>query len=144
VEITPNVFVEVSHELAEERGLESGRYVQLESPYGFVRVQVLVTHRVHGKQMYMPLNSVNEPVNKLTSSHLDRATHTPAYKELAVKMTILDEKGPSPLPRENFRFGTRTPTQGVDVAARRSRADYHVPGTRPQDKLVQIKTMELT
>jgi formate dehydrogenase major subunit len=143
-EITPNVFVEVSHELASERGLESGRYVQLESPYGQVRVQVLVTHRVQGKQMYMPLNSVEEPVNKLTSSHVDRATHTPAYKELAVKMTVLPEMGESPLPRRNFRFGSRTPTGGVDVAARRARADYHAPGSRPQDKLVQIKTMEPT
>ncbi len=143
-EITPEVFVEVSPELAAERGLESGQFVQLESPYGFVRVKVLVTHRVQGKQMYMPLNSISEPVNKLTSSHLDRATHTPAYKELSVKMTVLPEKGPSPLPRENFRFGTRTPQDGVDVAARRSRADYHVPGTRSQDKLVQIETMRPT
>ncbi len=29
----------------------------------------------------------------MTSSHLDRATHTPAYKELSVKMTVLPEKG---------------------------------------------------
>ena len=143
-EMTPEVFLEVSHELARERGLESGQYVQLENPYGQVRVQVLVTHRVQGKQMYMPLNSTQEPVNKLTSSHLDRATHTPAYKELAVKMTILPEKGPSPLPRENFRFGTRTPQDGVDVDALRARADYHVPGSRPQDKLVQIETMRPT
>ncbi len=143
-EMTPEVFVEVSPELARERGLESGQFVQLESPYGFVRVKVLVTHRVQGKQMYMPLNSISEPVNKLTSSHLDRATHTPAYKELAVKMTVLDEKGPSPLPPENFRFGTRIPRDGVDVAARRARADYHVPGSRAQDKLVQIETMKPT
>jgi formate dehydrogenase major subunit len=144
LEMTPEVFVEVSPELARERGIESGQYVQLESPYGHVRVQVLVTHRVQGKQMYMPLNSSVNPVNRLTSSHLDRATHTPAYKELAVKMTILPEKGPSPLPRENFRFGTRTPQDGVDVAALRSRPDYHVPGSRPQDKLVQIETMRPT
>jgi len=142
-EITPHVFVEVSPELAAERGLESGRYVELETPYGSVRLRVLVTHRVQGKQMYMPLNSSLEPVNKLTSSHLDRDTHTPAYKELAVKMTVLPEMGESPLPRRNFRFGSRTPAEGVDVAARRARADYHVPGSRPQDKLVQIKTMEL-
>jgi formate dehydrogenase major subunit len=143
-EMTPEVFLEVSPELAKERGLESGQYVQLESPYGQVRVQVLVTHRVQGTQMYMPLNSVLDPVNKLTSSHIDRATHTPAYKELAVKMTILPEKGPSPLPRENFRFGTRTPQEGVDVAALRARPGYHVPGSRPQDKLVQIETMRPT
>ncbi len=141
-EIAPDTFVEVSPELARERGLETGRYVQLESPYGQVRVQVLVTHRVQGKQMYMPMNSTQEPVNKMTSSHLDRATHTPAYKELSVKMTALPEMGQSPLPRKNFRFGTRTPTDGVEVERKRARSDYHVPGTWDKDKLVQIKSME--
>jgi len=140
--ITPENFVEVSPELARERGLESGRFVQLDSPYGHVRVQVLVTHRVQGKQMYMGMISVSDPVNRLTSSHVDRITHTPAYKELAVKMTVLPEMGVNPLPRRNFRYGTRTPTDGVEVERKRARADYHVPGTKPQDKLVQIKTME--
>jgi formate dehydrogenase major subunit len=140
-EIAPETFVEVSPELARERGVETGQYVELESPYGRVRVQVLVTHRVQGKQMYMPMNSVVEPVNKMTSGHLDRATHTPAYKELAVKMTVLPEIGQSPLPRKNFRFGTRTPTEGVEVERKRERSDYHVPGTEAQDKLVQIKTV---
>jgi formate dehydrogenase major subunit len=140
--ITPDIFVEVSPELAEERGLESGRFVHLESPYGSVRVRVLVTHRVQGKQLYMPLNSAYEPVNKLTSSHLDRATHTPAYKEVSVKMTALDEMGESPLPRRNFRFGKRTPTSGVEVEKKRARADYHLPGTKPADKLVQIRSIE--
>ena len=70
-EMTPGTFLEVSPELAAERGLETGRHVLLESPYGRVRVQVLITHRVEGKQMYMPMNSIEEPVNRLTSSHLD-------------------------------------------------------------------------
>ncbi len=139
-DIAPKTFVEVSPELAAERGLESGRHVLLESPYGRVRVQVLVTHRVEGKQMYMPMNSIEEPINRLTGSHLDRATHTPAYKELSVKMTVLPELGDQPLPRKNFRFGKRTPTSGVEVEKKRARLDYHVPGTNPQDKLVQIKT----
>jgi formate dehydrogenase major subunit len=140
--ITPNNFVEVSPELAQERGLESGRWVRLESPYGRVRVQVLVTHRVQGKQMYMGMISVLDPVNSLTSSHVDRATHTPAYKELSVNMTVLPEMGANPLPRKNFRYGTRTPTDGVEVEKKRARADYHVPGTKAADKLVKIKTME--
>jgi len=140
--MTPGTFLEVSPELAAERGLSSGTLVRLESPYGFVRVKVLVTERVQGKQMYMPMNSTLEPVNKMTSSHVDRATHTPAYKELSVKMTVLEDKGESPLPRRNFRFGKRTPTSGVEVEKKRARADYHVPGSRPGDKLVQIKTTE--
>jgi len=140
--MTPTTFLEVSPELAAERGLSSGTLVRLESPYGFVRVKVLVSGRVQGKQMYMPMNSTLEPVNKMTSSHVDRATHTPAYKELSVKMTVLEDKGESPLPRRNFRFGHRTPTSGVEVEKKRARLDYHVPGTKPADKLVQIKTTE--
>jgi formate dehydrogenase major subunit len=141
-EIAPDTWIEISPELAEERGITTGRHVELESPYGQIRGQILVTHRVTGKQMYMPMTSIVAPVNRLTSSHVDRATHTPAFKELSVKMTLLPEQGASPLPRKNFRFGTRTPTSGVEVEKKRERADYHVPGTRPEDKLVQIKSME--
>ncbi|MBW4038677.1 MAG: formate dehydrogenase subunit alpha [Acidobacteria bacterium] len=141
-EITPDNFVEVSPELAKERGVESGRWLRLESPYGTVRVQALVTNRVQGKQMYMGMISVLDPVNKLTSSHVDRATDTPAYKELSVSMTVLPEMGRNPLPRKNFRYGTRTPTDGVQVEKKRARADYHVPGTKAEDRLVMIKTME--
>jgi formate dehydrogenase major subunit len=139
-EITPNNFVEVSPELAAERGLTSGRYVQLTSPHGKVRVQVLVSDRVEGKQLYMPLNSVTEPVNQLTSSFTDRSTHTPAFKETAVSMTVLPEQGDNPLPRKNFRYGTRTPQDGLEVERKWSRPDYHVPGSAAADKLVQISS----
>jgi len=138
--MTPRTFVEVSHELAQERGVQDGSYVQLRSPYGQVKVQVLVTDRVHGKELYMPMNSVLEPVNKMTSSHLDRATHTPAFKELSVQMVVLNETGPNPLPRENFRWGHRTPQGGVEVENKWERSDYYVPGTKSRDELVQIKT----
>jgi len=137
-EITPSNFVEVSPELAAERGVTSGRYVQLTSPHGKVRVQVLVSARVQGKQLYMTLNSVEEPVNKLTSSFTDRNTHTPAFKETAVSMTVLPEQGDNPLPRRNFRYGTRTPQPGLEIERKWARADYHLPGTTPADKLVQI------
>jgi formate dehydrogenase major subunit len=139
-EITPENFVEVSPELAAERGIESGQYVHLTSAYGRVKIQVLVTDRVQGKQLYMPLNSVVEPVNKLTSSHTDRTTHTPAFKETAVSMTVLNEKGDNPLPRKNFRFGHRTPQMGLEIERKWAQPGYHVPGTQPGDKLVQIKS----
>jgi formate dehydrogenase major subunit len=137
-EITPNNWVEVSPELAAERGITTGRYVQVTSPHGKVRVQVLVSDRVTGKQLYMSLNSVEEPVNRLTSSFTDRATHTPAFKETAVSMTVLPEQGENPLPRRNFRYGTRTPQSGLEIERKWARKDYHLPGTAPADKLVQI------
>jgi len=71
---------------------------------------------------------------------VDRTTHTPAFKELSVNMKVLPEQGENPLPRRNFRWGTRTPTTGVEVEKKRARADYYVPGTRKRDKLVQIET----
>ena len=141
-DITPNIFLEVSPELAQERGLETGQFVRLENKYGQLRLPVLITERVQGKQMYLPMISTEEAVNKLTSMHVDRATHTPAYKELSVKMTVLDEVGRSPLPRRNFRFGSRTPTEGVEVEKKWANEDYWLPGTRLRDKLVQIKTTE--
>ena len=138
--LTPRTFVEVSPELAAERGITTGRYVHLTSPYGRVRVQVLVSERVKGKQLYMPLNSIEEPVNRLTGSHTDRFTHTPAYKETAVQMTVLPEQGESPLPRQNFRFGKRTPQDGVEVERKWEQPWYRMPGTAREAKLVQIKT----
>jgi formate dehydrogenase major subunit len=133
---TPCTFVEVSHELATERGIETGSWVQLTSPYGKVRAQAVVTSRVQGKELYMPMNSVEEPVNRVTSSYTDKVTHTPAYKETSVHLKVLGEKGPNPLPRTNSRFGHPTPQKGVEVERKWKRKNYSQPG----NGLVQIKT----
>lgn len=104
---TPNVFLEVSHELANERGLEDGTTVRLTSPYGAVKVDCVVTDRVVGKQVYLPMNSRGEgAINYLTSSHSDKDTDTPAYKEISAKMEILKQKGESPLPKTNHATAT--------------------------------------
>ena len=141
--MTPTNFVEVSPELATARGLETGTMVKLRSPYGEVNAPVVVTDRVEGNQMYMPMNSTEEPVNRVTSSHVDRATHTPAYKEVSVHMTVTAEVRANPLPPENFRHGHRTPRPGVEVEKKWQRADYVMPGTRESDKLVQIQTTKV-
>jgi len=135
-EKTPDTFVEVSPELAKQRGIQSGTWVQLTSRYGQVRVRALVTDRVQGKQLYMPMNSVESPVNRLTSSHTDPVTHTPAYKEASVHLRVLPEVGESPLPRINHRFGHPTPQHGVEVERKWKRPDYRVPG----NGLIQIQT----
>jgi len=128
-EKTPDTFLEVSPELAEERGLQTGTWVQLISRYGKVRVRALVTDRVQGRELYMPMNSSEILVNRLTGSHTDPATNTPAFKETSVRMDVLDEVGESPLPRINWRFGHPTPQSGVEVERKWKRADYRVPGT---------------
>ena len=135
-EKTPCTFIEVSPELAADRGIQTGSLVQLTSRYGKVRAQAVVTTRVQGKELYMPMNSVEEPVNRLTSSHTDKVTHTPAYKETSVQLKVLTEAGENPLPRTNSRFGHPTPQRGVEVERKWKRKDYHEPG----NPLVQIQT----
>jgi formate dehydrogenase major subunit len=134
-EKTPDTFVEISPELAQERGVQSGTWLVLTSRYGQVRVRALVTDRVSGRELYMPMNSTESPVNRLTSSITDPATHTPAFKETSVHMEILSEMGESPLPRVNPRFGHPTAQRGVEAERKWKRPDYHFPGSQ----LVQIQ-----
>jgi formate dehydrogenase major subunit len=133
---TPCTFLEVSPELANRRGIQTGSLVELTSRYGKLRVQTLVSDRVKGDELYMPMNSVVSPVNRLTSSYTDKVTSTPAYKETSVRMRVIEETGANPLPRTNSRFGHPTPQQGVEVERKWNRADYRAPGSQ----LVQIKT----
>lgn len=129
----PDAFVEISPELAHERGIKDGTLVQLVSRYGQVNVRALVTERVQGKELFMTMNSTETPVNQLTSSHTDRATHTPAYKETSVRMQVIKDTGASPLPRSNHRFGHPTPQRGVEVERKWKRPDYRPPGSNGSD-----------
>jgi len=130
-EKVPDTFLEISPELAKERSIQSGTWVQLISRYGKLRVRALVTDRVTGNELYMPMNSTENAVNLLTSSHTDLQTHTPAYKETSVRMVALPELGESPLPRVNSRFGHPTPKPGVEVERKWKRADYEMPRGLP-------------
>lgn len=125
-EKVPTAYVEVSRDLAKERELESGRMVRLVSPYGAVKVPVVVTDRVKGKELYLPMHTTNaeEAVNFLTSSYHDRQTHTPAYKEMSVRMEVLGEKKDSPMKRGNYRLGHPNPQPGVQVEEKWKRDDY--------------------
>ena len=139
-EETPVRWVEISPELAEAQNLVSGQWVDISSRRDTLRLQVLVTDRVRGNQMFVPLNTSEgtRPVNLLTSSDVDDVTHTPAYKELSVKMTVLPFRGENPLRSENFRNGNPKAQNGVEVERKWARSDYRQPGLAPE--LVQIKT----
>jgi len=132
----PHPWLEVSLELAKERNLEDGTLVRLTSPYGHVEVRVMVTDRVSGKELYLPMNTRNEQeaVNRLTSSYHDIITHTPAYKEMGVKMEVLETKGEPPLPRHNHRFGNRVPQISVKVEEKWKREDF-----TPIEQMYEIK-----
>ena len=141
---SPERYVEISKELAEERNIVSGRWVRLVNDYGAIKLKVLVTERVQGKQVFLGLTSQEGPVNVLTGREVDTETHTPAYKETAVRMELLPEQGSNPLQPSNFRFsGKRTPQIGVQVERKWKRSDYKMPGSdaaKAQQDLVQIMT----
>ncbi|MDC3417355.1 formate dehydrogenase subunit alpha [Aquibacillus salsiterrae] len=124
--IIPGPWLEVSEELAKERNLETGSLVRLTSPYGKAKVRVFVSTAVKGKELYMPMNATENEraVNKLTSSYYDKDTHTPNYKEAQVKMEMLEQKGESPIPKYNHRFGNPQPHIGVEVEKKWNRPDY--------------------
>lgn len=126
---TPDAFLEISQELADERGIQTGNLVRLQSPYGKVDVRALITDRVFGKEVYLPMNDNGDAaINLLSSSIADKDTLTPAYKETKAKLIILDKGNKSPLPENNFRFGNRVPQMGVNVEAKWRRDDYVYPG----------------
>ena len=128
---TPNAFVEVSEELAKERGMEEGAEVKLISESGHATGVVTVTDRVRGKEIFLPLNDNGKSaINYLTDNRVDKDSNTPAYKEIAVKMKVLKKKGESPIPHNNHRRGHPVPQKGVKVEKKWRREDYVFPGSQ--------------
>lgn len=125
-EKVPTTFLEISPELSRERDIKTGDLVRITSKWGKVEVKVVVTDRVTGKELYLPMNSSgDQAINLLTSRVRDPVAGTPAYKELSVKMEKLsDGKGISPIPKTNPRNGTPKPQKGVMVEKKWSREDY--------------------
>lgn len=66
----PDVFVEVSPELAAERGICDGTMIRLVSPFGAVKLNALVTDRVRANELYLPMNSTDKDsaINFLTGA----------------------------------------------------------------------------
>ncbi len=128
---TPNAFLEVSPELAEERGIEEGALVRLTSHAGSATGEVHVTDRVAGKELYLPLNDNGKSaVNFLTDNRVDKDSNTPAYKEIAVKMDVIRTKGKSPVPDNNHRRGNPQSQISVGVERKWERDDYTFPGNQ--------------
>lgn len=123
-----NWFVEVSPQLAAERGLEDGTWVRVTSRRHSIDTQVTITDRVQGNMLFMPIHQSKPGVNFLTGEHHDPDVNTPAYKETAVKLEPLPRgKGEPPLPHHNFRYGHRTPNSGIEAPVKWVDPQYHQP-----------------
>lgn len=123
----PTTFVEVSPELAKERGINDGSLVRLVSPFGAVKLNALVTDRVKKNELYLPMNSTDKDsaINFLTGTAMDTRTHTPAYKQTKVRMEVLRvDGGANPLPKTNHRNKKRHPQNGVEVQRKWNRPGY--------------------
>ncbi|RFB34855.1 formate dehydrogenase subunit alpha [Brevibacillus sp. VP] len=122
----PEVFVEVPPDLACERGVKDGSLVRLVSPYGAIKLRAVVTNRVQGKELYVPMNSVScdNAINILTGNIGDIRTQTPAYKQTKVRLEVLEHNGQNPLPKNNPRNAKRNPQLGVQVDRKWARTDY--------------------
>ncbi|KXH81875.1 formate dehydrogenase subunit alpha [Sporosarcina sp. HYO08] len=122
----PEIFVEVSPELAKERGVLSGSTVRLVSPFGALKLPALVTDRVKGNELFLPMNSVEKQsaINFLTGPAVDQRTNTPAYKQTMVRMEVLQKDGENPLPKSNPRNKKRHPQNGVEVERKWARPGY--------------------
>jgi len=124
----PEMFLEVSPELARDRHLSDGDLVRVRSANGAIRLKVLVTDRVQGKVMWVGIHDQGEnAVNRLTVDARDPTTQTGAYKELPValeKLPPLPGKATSPLPLGNPRRYRGVAQVGVKVDEKRMRPDY--------------------
>ncbi|MCC2116744.1 formate dehydrogenase subunit alpha [Bacillus halotolerans] len=122
----PNVFVEVSPELAQERGICDGSLVRLVSPFGAVKLNALITDRVRKNELYLPMNSTDKDsaINFLTGPAADKRTNTPAYKQTKVRMEVLGGCESAPLPKTNPRNKKRNPQNGVEAERKWNRPGY--------------------
>ncbi|URN36181.1 formate dehydrogenase subunit alpha [Bacillus velezensis] len=122
----PDVFVEVSPELAAERGICDGTMIRLVSPFGAVKLNALVTDRVRANELYLPMNSTEKDsaINFLTGPAYDSRTHTPAYKQTKVRMEVLGSCDTPPLPKTNPRNKKRHPQNGVEAQRKWNRPGY--------------------
>jgi formate dehydrogenase major subunit len=156
--ISPDTYAEMTRATAAayggDRPLATGDWVLLTSPYGQVSVRVLLSDEVADDQLWVPMQAVE--LNALTNNDVDPDSHTPAYKEIKVRLERTDgprevrggkRKGADrgrrgardlvrdpqgrPIPRTHRRYGNPTPQLGVQVERKWARDDY-VPPTQPE------------
>jgi formate dehydrogenase major subunit len=107
VQLVPEPFVEISEEMARERGIQGGDRVKVESARGFYIAKAMVTKRIkpmqiNGKTTYqigIPIHwgyrgiaedegkTAKTPANMLSPAVIDPNAYTPEYKGFLVKVT---------------------------------------------------------
>jgi formate dehydrogenase major subunit len=124
----PSIFLEVSPELAREKGFRDGDEVRIRTRTGGLTTRVWVTDRVRGRTVFLPEHGRgDDAVNQLTGDARDSVARTPAYKEVPARLEkVASAAEPEPpVPRTNFRRATPAPPQqGIAIQEKWSRPDY--------------------
>ena len=107
VQLVPEPFVEICEEMAQERGIQGGDRVRVESARGYYIAKAMVTKRIkpmqiNGKKTYqigIPIHwgyrgiaedenkTAKTPVNMLSPTVVDPNAYTPEFKGFLVKVT---------------------------------------------------------
>ncbi len=107
LELQPQVFVEMSHELAADHNIENGERVRVESSRGRLDCTAIVTHRLEPLKIAdqlvhqvgipfhfgwrWPVGGSEESVNVLVSTATDPAAEIPEYKAFMVNIVKLSQ-----------------------------------------------------
>ncbi len=84
-------YVEINPEDAERENIRPNQTVLVESQRGSIRAKVFVTHAVQAGQVFIPMHY--DVTNQLTLAHFDPYSKQPSYKDCAVRIRSLQEKG---------------------------------------------------
>jgi assimilatory nitrate reductase catalytic subunit len=85
------VFVEINPEDAEGENLRPNQRVLVESQRGSAEARVFITHSVQPGQLFMQMHFAE--TNLLTHAHFDPYSKQPSYKDCAVRIRHVQEKG---------------------------------------------------
>ena len=106
------------------------------SETGEAVLQVHVTDRVKGKEIYIPLNNDAMEngdlgaINLLTNSDVDQYTDTPSYKRTSCRLEVITKRGKSPLNPNNFRVNKTSSAVQCSSTEKWERPDYVFPGNQ--------------
>jgi assimilatory nitrate reductase catalytic subunit len=85
------VYVEVNPEDAARENIRPNQVVLVESQRGSIRAKAFLTYAVQAGHVFIPMHY--DVTNQLTLAHFDPYSKQPSYKDCAVRIRSLQEKG---------------------------------------------------
>jgi assimilatory nitrate reductase catalytic subunit len=85
------VYVEVNPEDAARENIRPNQMILVESQRGSIRAKAFLTYAVQAGHVFIPMHY--DVTNQLTLAHFDPYSKQPSYKDCAVRIRSLQEKG---------------------------------------------------